>query len=46
MIPTREEDNRNGSIPMSCSLEIDSMALLVCSVLNTKWPVSEARIAI
>ena len=36
---------RNGSTPMSISRVKALAASFVCSVLNTKWPVSEAWMA-
>ena len=46
MTASTEEATRNGSMPMSISRVKALGASLVCSVLNTKWPVSAARMAI
>ena len=46
MIASTEEATRNGSMPMSIKRVNALGASFVCSVLNTKWPVSEARMAI
>ena len=41
-----EEEMRNGSMPMSNSRVTALAASLVCSVLNTRCPVSDAWMAI
>ncbi len=41
-----EEATRKGSMPMSIKRVNALGASFVCSVLNTKWPVSDARMAI
>jgi phage portal protein BeeE len=40
-----DDATKYGSMPISMSRVIAPTASFVCSVLNTKWPVSEARIA-
>ena len=46
MMPMRDEDTRNGSIPMSMSRVIAPAASFVWRVEKTKWPVREAWMAI
>ena len=45
-MPSRASAKLNGSMPMSSRRMIDSGALLVCSVANTRWPVSDASMPI
>ena len=42
----RLEDSRNGSMPMSRRRVTAPTAVFVCSVDNTRWPVSDACTAI
>ncbi len=44
-IPSTELETRKGSTPMSSRRVLAPEASLVCNVLNTRWPVSEALIA-
>ena len=44
--PSSASAKLNGSMPMSSRRVIDSGALFVCSVANTRWPVSEASMPI
>jgi hypothetical protein len=46
MIPINEEETKKGSIPISMSLVTAPAASFVWSVEKTKWPVSDAWIAI
>jgi hypothetical protein len=46
MTPRTEEATRNGLTPMSTRRLIALGASLVCRVLKTRWPVSEALTAI
>ena len=46
MTASTDDATRNGSMPMSISRVNALGASFVCSVLNTRWPVSEARMAI
>ena len=42
MTAMTDEATRNGCTPMSISRVIELGASFVCSVLNTRWPVSDA----
>ncbi len=44
-MPSTELETRNGSTPMSSNRVVAPAESLVCRVLNTKWPVSEALMA-
>ena len=46
MTASTDDATRNGSMPMSIKRVNALGASFVCSVENTKWPVSDARIAI
>ena len=46
MTASTDDATRNGSMPMSINRVNALGASFVCSVLNTRWPVSDARMAI
>ena len=46
MTPIVDDETRNGSIPISFSRVNATAALLVWSVVNTRWPVSAASTAV
>ena len=45
-MPSSASAKLNGSMPMSSRRMIDSGAEFVCSVANTRWPVSEASMPV
>ena len=46
MTPMVDDETRNGSMPISWSRVKATAALLVWSVVNTRWPVSAASTAV